>query len=237
MKAYDWTPLHCAAANKHKTSVTLLINNGADANIANSDFQTPLHLAAMNGCADVILALLDAGVDVNVKSQNGVSFYNIQFMNFFFKYFINIIILIIFIDSYWNAIHYAASASLSSVIDPLLLAGADINCCANDGTTPLHIAAKSNLSSASNFASALIGYGAYVDSQDSTGSTPLHYAIASSNFNVAKVLLESGADPGLRNNGGQTAADTAPVSMMNQTRAFFANWEDWDEMTESIEFK
>ena len=136
--------------------------------------------------------------------------------------------------SNWNAIHYAASASLSSVIDPLLLAGADINCAAKDGTTPLHIAAKLN---ASNFASALIGFGAYVDAQDSTGATPLHYAIAASNFNVAKVLLEAGADPGLRNNGGQTPADTAPVAMMNQTRAFFANWEDWDEMTESIEFK
>ena len=120
------------------------------------------------------------------------------------------------------------------MIDPLLLAGADINCVAKDGTTPLHIAAKLN---ASNFAAALIGFGADVDAQDSTGATPLHYAIAASHFNVAKALLEAGADINIRNNGGQTAADTAPVSMMNQTRAFFANWEDWDEMVESIEFK
>lgn len=71
----NWTPLHCAAANKHKTSVNLLLKYGADASIANSDFQTPLHLAAMNGCADVILALLASGVDANAKSENGISFY------------------------------------------------------------------------------------------------------------------------------------------------------------------
>ena len=90
--------------------------------------------------------------------------------------------------SNWNAIHYAASASLSSVIDPLLLAGADINCAAKDGTTPLHIAAKLN---ASNFASALIGFGAYVDAQDSTGATPLHYAAAYVHPEIVKMILMS----------------------------------------------
>lgn len=133
----------------------------------------------------------------------------------------------------WNPIHYAASKSLSSVIDPLILAGADINCPSTIGETPLHIAAKFN---ASEFAAALIGFGAEVEAKDRAGSTPLHIAISLSNFSTAKVLLENGADSNARNNGGQAPQDTAPVSMANQTKTFFQNWEDWDDMIEAIEF-
>ena len=65
----------------------------------------------------------------------------------------------------------------------------------------------------------------------------MHYAISKSNFSVAKILIQNGADLTLRNNGGQTAADTAPISMINQTRTFFANWENWDDMIECIDIK
>lgn len=52
----------------------------------------------MNSSSDVILSLLNSGVDANATSSNG-----------------------------WNAIHYAAKSSLSSVIDPLIIAGADFD--------------------------------------------------------------------------------------------------------------
>lgn len=100
-----WTALHCAATNRHQTSVELLLKNKANPNIYNSEKVSiyylklvPLHLASINGSSDVILSLLNAGVDANATSNVG-----------------------------WNAIHYAAKSSLSSVIDPLIIAGADFD--------------------------------------------------------------------------------------------------------------
>ena len=101
------------------------------------------------------------------------------------------------------------------------------------GEAPLHIAAKHG---SAEFAAALLNFGAEVNIQDKTGGTPLHTAIANSQFSVAKVLLQNGADTQIRNHGGQTPADTAPLNMTNQTRTFFQNWEDWDELVDSIEF-
>jgi len=139
-----------------------------------------------------------------------------------------------FFMNFWTPVHCAAQSSLSSLLDPLVLNGSEINEKAKDGSTPLHIAAKHN---SIQFTMSLIGFGAILDSQDNNGSTPLHIAITHSHFSVAKLLIQSGADQNIRNISGQTPADTAPVPMINQTRAFFANWENWDEMTDSISFK
>ena len=48
--------------------VQLLIDLGAEVNVAQDDGTTPLHLAALCGRANAVKALLKAGVDVNVKS-------------------------------------------------------------------------------------------------------------------------------------------------------------------------
>jgi ankyrin repeat protein len=103
----------------------------------------------------------------------------------------------------------------------------------SDEETPLHIAAKSG---SAQFAAALISFGAEVGSQDRTGATPLHYAIANLHFPVAKVLLANGADDNARNNEGQAPADVGPLAQALETKAFFNNWEEWDDMMESVEF-
>ena len=48
--------------------VQLLIDLGAEVNVAQDDGTTPLHLAALYGRVNAVKALLKAGVDVNVKS-------------------------------------------------------------------------------------------------------------------------------------------------------------------------
>jgi ankyrin repeat protein len=135
--------------------------------------------------------------------------------------------------SNWNAVHFAAKEALSSVIDPLVIYGADIEMKSASGETPLHVAAQNN---SDEFAAALLSFGAAVDEQDRTGATPLHCAIEKGHFNVAKVLLQDGADQTLRNKAGQAPAECAPMAIALQVRAFLQNWEDWDELVESVEF-
>jgi ankyrin repeat protein len=122
---------------------------------------------------------------------------------------------------------------LASILDPLVIHGADVNAASNSEETPLHIAAKFGSMA---LAEALVTFGAVVDTEDNSGNTPLHDAIAKSHFSVAKVLLKNGADPNRRNNTGQAPLDVAPLDMVNQTRTFFDNWEDWDELVDAIEY-
>ncbi len=64
---YGQTPIfnHASAWNG---DVQLLIDLGANVNLAKYDGTTPLHLAAMYGRSEAVKALLNAGVDVNIKS-------------------------------------------------------------------------------------------------------------------------------------------------------------------------
>src|SRR5688572_12454977 len=65
------TPLHWAARADRLETVRLLLESGADANAADRYGVTPLYLAAENGSAAVIAALLDAGADVNAVAPIG----------------------------------------------------------------------------------------------------------------------------------------------------------------------
>ena len=57
-------PLHaCMALSQDCETVRLLIEQGADVNMAQSGGYTPLHQAAANGRADLIGILLEAGAD------------------------------------------------------------------------------------------------------------------------------------------------------------------------------
>jgi uncharacterized protein len=57
-------PLHaCVAISQDCETARLLIEQGADVNMAQAGGYTPLHQAAAAGCADLVRILLDAGAD------------------------------------------------------------------------------------------------------------------------------------------------------------------------------
>ncbi len=64
---YGKTPIfyHASAWDGN---VPLLLELGAEADVADSSGVTPLHLASLYGRTDAVKALLDAGIDANVKS-------------------------------------------------------------------------------------------------------------------------------------------------------------------------
>ncbi|MGE0814197.1 MAG: ankyrin repeat domain-containing protein [Vicinamibacterales bacterium] len=68
------TALHMAARNGHAAIVALLLEAGADAREANGNGTTVLMAAAGSGSAEAVTRLLDAGADVNaVDATNGQS--------------------------------------------------------------------------------------------------------------------------------------------------------------------
>jgi cytohesin len=61
------TPLHWAVGAGLKTSVAMLLTNGADVNARDSDGFTPLHWASISGNQDIAELLLSSKADPNVR--------------------------------------------------------------------------------------------------------------------------------------------------------------------------
>jgi len=81
--------------------------------------------------------------------------------------------------------------------------GANVNAAANDGTTPLHLAARGPEESFK----ALIKAGANPNAQDNKGNTPLILACKWESEKKVRMLLRAGADFNIKNNDGESAAD------------------------------
>ena len=65
------TALHWASLRGRGTTVSILIQVGADLNIQDNDGWTALYWAAGNGYNEVAKILINAGADLNVKNNTG----------------------------------------------------------------------------------------------------------------------------------------------------------------------
>lgn len=68
------TPLHLATTIGVPETIQILLQNGADAKVADSRGITPLHLAAGLGFAEIVQYFITAGADINVQDlikENG----------------------------------------------------------------------------------------------------------------------------------------------------------------------
>ena len=104
-----------------------------------------------------------------------------------------------------TALMLAANANDLASANLLIEAGASVN---RPNWTPLHYAASKGHTAMMRL---LIENDAYIDAESPNGTTPLMMAAYYASPNAVKLLLEEGADPLLRNQGGQTALDMALV--------------------------
>ena len=65
------TPLILSADCNNFLAVNLLLDHGADANIASADGNSPLHRAVSNGFFDIAKRLVEKGSDVNLQNKEG----------------------------------------------------------------------------------------------------------------------------------------------------------------------
>ena len=88
----------------------------------------------------------------------------------------------------------------------MLKRGADVN---KTGWTPLHYAASYSGKGAIEQVQLLLEHHAYIDAESPNGTTPLMMAAQYGSEEVAKLLLEEGADPSIRNQRKLNAIDFA----------------------------
>jgi ankyrin repeat protein len=141
------TPLYWSLSDCKYEAAELLLKKGANANSAESFGLAPLHLAVCCKDADLsfIEHLIQKGADVNFKNTS---------------------------DG-WRSLHYAISCGSDDMARLLIEQGADVNAIADDGTTPLILAAKND---SVFIAKLLLEKGADVNWRDMKKKNAMSYA-------------------------------------------------------------
>jgi hypothetical protein len=120
-----------------------------------------------------------------------------------------------------NALMLAALNGDLNLVKLLIDKGAEVN---KKGWAPLHYAAANG---ADAVAQLLIDHSAYLDAASPNGTTPLMMAARGNHITMAKVLLDAGADPRVKNQLGMTALDFAKLyhakDVTEGLEAMFAN--------------
>jgi len=105
-----------------------------------------------------------------------------------------------------SALMLAALRGNLSAARALIRLDADVN---KTGWTPLHYAASGTTQDAAAMVALLLEESAYIDAASPNGTTPLMMAVRYGTADVARLLVEEGADPTLKNDLGLTAIDFA----------------------------
>ena len=195
------TPLHLACLIGDETSARMLIDAGASDGCTDSKGRRPSHLAvsppplpycreydsvpgkdAVNGRKKAVLKLLN---DIDSPDDSGKT------------------PLLITLTSY--------RYDNGGLSETLLEQGADPNRSANDGTTPLMVAASNGHGQALK---ALVAAGVDLDVQDRHGRTALHHAVSWRDEKAARFLIKKGARTDIPDETGATAVEMAASAGM-----------------------
>lgn len=197
----------------------------------NTSGLTPLALALRHGNVEIAKMLLEAGADETKCDDDGypavfsLVFYPFRFFNDrrfndpIYDRKCEIVKLLKNLEVTDKNGYTVLMESLSDIDNrhlrteayanlPVSLAlienGANVSASANNGTTPLHLAAVTVTDDA---AKALIKAGADINAQDNNGNTPLLLACKRSSEKRVRWFLRAGADFNIKNNAGESAAE------------------------------
>ncbi|KAK7864150.1 hypothetical protein R5R35_007664 [Gryllus longicercus] len=206
-KEGQFSLLHVAAKYGQLKLVRYLLSKRIKISVKDNKGISPLHLAASEGMIEVLVYLLQRGADLHCTDRNGNSPLNFAI----FKNELNTIILLIeqyhsninFQNKFGDApLHHAVRVGDVTVIEYLLMKGAQMDIGNRDGNTPLHLAVWIGGLSA---VKVLLEYGASVHICNKCGDTPLTQSAGGGNLEIVKLLVANGADVKKRNDNGNTA--------------------------------
>ena len=178
---YGLTPLIQSSINGNGELISLLIDAGANPNATTLQGDTALMNAAKAGTVQGVQALLDAGAEVDARDTY----------------------------AYQTALMWATANNSADVVELLIENGADVNARSaeivfsgiqqggvqgdfpNGGLSSMHHAAREN---AIESAQLLLAAGANPSILDPQGISPLRVAATNKNLDLAKLLIEGGAD-------------------------------------------
>jgi ankyrin repeat protein len=189
---FNKTPLIISLERRNNKLIKLLIDNGANLNLAAGSLgETPLLIAISNREDGITLMLLDKGADPNISSRGSRKHPIIELIKAgdsykSFDIMLNKVVDINAATNHYNetALHYAAAAYDTYYLKRLLEKGANIEAKNNRGLTPLHMAVRA---SRPDNVYMLINNGSDVETKDSNGCTPLCIA-AKSRRNAIKAI-------------------------------------------------
>jgi ankyrin repeat protein len=174
--------------------VRVLLEAGADKEVANKNGMTPLNNAALNGHEAVVVLLLEAGADKEAATRLGAT----PLYNAALKGHEAVVRLLLeagagkeTANKNGKTLKIAAENGHAAVVVLLLEAGADKEAADNDGWTPLFSAASAGHEAVVRV---LLEAGADKEAANNDGATPLYSAAYNGDEAVVRLLLEAGAD-------------------------------------------
>ena len=172
---------------KYVDCVRMLLEAGADPNafsgvVSERSSMTALHFASHFFEFDIVRLLLDARAEINARALPGGE------TPLFFA---------ILGSPVANRQHQLETVKL------LLSRGASANICSNERVLPIHAAVIADAEDVLRLFLSMPD--SNVDARGIGGMTPLMLASAEDNVNIARILLEAGADVSLTDDNGHTA--------------------------------
>jgi ankyrin repeat protein len=224
------TPLDHAIRYEKRWLIRPLLEHGADPNLINNDGESALKLACRRAKTDedlaIVKGLLNAGADVNAcvnaafatplhvrtsaattesdQQQSSPSSVRRQLTDLITSFGADVETR----DENGRT-GLMQNAGCAETMARYIKAGADVNTRSDEGETPLMRAVTSV-----ECIQLLIDAGASLNDVDQDGRSPLIHAVQAFNPNIDAIeyLLESGADPTIRDKAGMTAGDYASTT-------------------------
>lgn len=184
-KNTDGVKLHTAIAYNDIATVRRLIEQGVSPDTPGRNGYPPLLAAISEGDLIITELLLDAGADINTFAPGR--------------------------GDNSRVLHRALREDIR-LVQLLTDRGADVNGRDSNGSSPLHYAVLDDEKGV--LINLLVDNGADVNARNNSDVTPLHWAASQGSYEVAKHLINRGADRSIRNTDGLTPADIAKTGTL-----------------------
>jgi ankyrin repeat protein len=182
----------------------LLLEYGASVDVDNHGEHSILHEAAIRGSAEMIMHLLKYTSNVDCRDSKGRTPLHHACSRIWPEYEISAVVVQNLLDKGADVnsrtagsttpLHHAACSKNMATVQLLLSRGATVNSRDESGDTPLLFALKHNHAFSEAIVRTLLQAGAETDDTSIDGTRSLEMAWEESNFDVAQVLVEHGAD-------------------------------------------
>jgi len=175
--------------------VSLLLAEGVDINIADSDGNTPLHVSVENGASKMSTFLIEKGANTNVTTKNGKNLLHLAALgqsktlsSMFLEQGLGIETLD---NDGFSPLHLAIQKGSDIVAQFLIKKGANVHTISKDGSTLLHTVARAKKEHV-DIVSLLLENKLKIDATDKNGKTPLQIAKEKNFTEIVSVLTGKG---------------------------------------------